>query len=254
MLFLHGAGERGTDNALQLVHGPAISPRRRIGGSTRVLSWRRSVRCDRRWVEVDWALPSHTHAREPSVPLRLALELVDKLAAELPVDKGRLYITGLSMGGFGTWDAIQRRPDTSPPPCPICGGGDAAQAPKLKNLPIWAFHGDEDSVVPAQPHHRHDRGHSQGRRHAEDDHLSGRRTRLVEPHLRRSGGAGLAVRPEELICFARQNLSADKAAQHALPTGRGRLQSLLGARSTARPIHQSRGGRGFHPSVADRFR
>ena len=51
------------------------------------------------------------------------------------------------MGGFGTWDAIQRQPDFFAAAIPICGGGDTAQAPKLKNLPIWAFHGAVDSVV-----------------------------------------------------------------------------------------------------------
>ena len=83
----------------------------------------------------------------PSVPLMLTFELIDKLAAKLPVDKRRLYITGLSMGGFGTWDAIARRPRYFAAAMPICGGGDTAQAAKLKSLPLWAFHGDHDGTV-----------------------------------------------------------------------------------------------------------
>jgi predicted peptidase len=96
---------------------------------------------------VDWNLPSHTMPTKPSVPLKLAFELLDKLTAELPVDKQRLYVTGLSMGGFGTWDAIARRPQYFAAAIPICGGGDTAQAPKLVSLPVWAFHGDKDPVV-----------------------------------------------------------------------------------------------------------
>ena len=80
--------------------------------------------------------------------MELVLELIDKLAAELPVDQRRRYITGLSMGGFGTWDAIERRPQFFAAAIPICGRGDPAQAAKLTKLPIWAFHGEKDPVVP----------------------------------------------------------------------------------------------------------
>lgn len=148
VLFLHGAGERGVDNTAQLVHG--------VGQFAKPEN-RRKYPCflvapqcpnERRWVEVDWALPSHTMPKTPSTSLRLAFELFDRLATELPVDKDRFYITGISMGGFGTWDAIQRRPGFFAAAVPICGGGDTAEASKLKDLPIWAFHGDRDSVVP----------------------------------------------------------------------------------------------------------
>jgi predicted peptidase len=147
VLFLHGAGERGIDNAGQLVHG---------AGAFATAENRRKHPCfvvapqcplDRRWVEVDWSQPSHVMPQKTSVPLTLTFELLDKLVAKLPVDKGRLYITGLSMGGFGTWDAIARRPAYFAAALPICGGGDVAQAAKLKDLPLWAFHGDHDHTV-----------------------------------------------------------------------------------------------------------
>ena len=147
VLFLHGAGERGTDNDKQLVHGCGefAKPNNRQKYPCFVVA----PQCPdgKRWVEVDWNLPSHTMPEKPSVSLKAALELVEKLAAELPVDKSRIYITGISMGGFGTWDAIQRRPELFAAAIPVCGGGDVAQAPKLKDMPIWAFHGDKDSVV-----------------------------------------------------------------------------------------------------------
>ncbi|MEN6405628.1 MAG: prolyl oligopeptidase family serine peptidase [Thermoguttaceae bacterium] len=148
VLFLHGAGERGEDNAAQLKHGVAAFAQS---------DFRRRHPCfvlvpqcpkKRRWVEVDWKLTQHTMPVEPSVPLTLAFELFDETVQTLPVDQSRLYIVGISMGGYGTWDAVQRRPDFFAAALPLCGGGDLACAPKLQKLPIWAFHGDADRTVP----------------------------------------------------------------------------------------------------------
>jgi predicted peptidase len=148
VLFLHGAGERGTDNAAQLLHGAGqfATPENRRKYPCFVVAPQCPLK--QGWVEVDWGRTSHTMKEKPSTPLRLALELVDSLAAELPVDKGRIYVTGLSMGGYGAWEAAARRPDFFAAAVPICGGGDTAQAPRLKRLPIWAFHGEKDPAVP----------------------------------------------------------------------------------------------------------
>ena len=149
VLFLHGAGERGTDNSTQLYWtGTFAKPENRQKYPCFVLAPQCPSNC--RWVEVDWSLQSHTMSEQPSIPLQLALKLVDKLAADLPVDKSRIYVTGLSMGGYGTWDAIQPRPELFAAAVPICGGGDVAQSPRLKNLPIWAFHSDQYGVVPTR--------------------------------------------------------------------------------------------------------
>ena len=80
-------------------------------------------------------------------PLDLAFVLVEKLMTELPIDKDRIYVTGLCTGGVGTWTAIQRRPEFFAAAMPLCSGGDTAQAEKLKNIPIWAFHGQADNTV-----------------------------------------------------------------------------------------------------------
>lgn len=70
------------------------------------------------------------------------------LKPEFPqIDPDRLYITGLSMGGFGTWDAIQRKPDLFAAAVPICGGGDVSKASHITKIPIWVFHGAEDNLV-----------------------------------------------------------------------------------------------------------
>lgn len=147
VLFLHGVGGRGDNNTQQLANGVGefVKPENRQKYPCFVVA----PQCppDDKWANIDWILKSHTMAEKMTEPLRLALDLFEKLAAELPVDKGRLYITGLSMGGFGTWDAIQRRPDYFAAAMPVCGGGDTAEAPKLKDLPLWAFHGDMDATV-----------------------------------------------------------------------------------------------------------
>jgi predicted peptidase len=84
---------------------------------------------------------------QPSQPLRQTLELVAALQKEFSIDPARLYITGLSMGGFGVWDAIQRQPDWFAAAAPICSGGDVSLAKKITGVPVWAFHGDADGTV-----------------------------------------------------------------------------------------------------------
>lgn len=79
--------------------------------------------------------------------MALVQSLIDDLQSRLPIDAQRLYVVGLSMGGFGTWDLISRWPQRFAAAVPICGGGDPAQAGALRDLPLWAFHGARDPVV-----------------------------------------------------------------------------------------------------------
>ena len=65
-----------------------------------------------------------------------------RLAKRYNIDAKRVYVMGLSMGGYGTWDAVQRYPGRFAAAVPICGGGDAQGAKVMKNTPIWAFHGN----------------------------------------------------------------------------------------------------------------
>lgn len=78
------------------------------------------------------------------------LGLIGKLTRELSLDPNRIYLVGQSMGGFGTWDLLARRPDLFAAAIPVCGGGDPAQGPRLKDVPIWTFHGDADTVIPLE--------------------------------------------------------------------------------------------------------
>lgn len=76
--------------------------------------------------------------------------LLDEVVAQNRVDKDRIYLTGLSMGGFGTWSLAAAHPERFAAIAPICGGGDPKQAGRLKGLPIWAFHGAKDPTVPLE--------------------------------------------------------------------------------------------------------
>ena len=150
VLFLHGAGERGSNNVSQLKHG--VLPLIRYGTATNDPAILLVPQCpaNRQWVDVPWNTPSHTMPAQPSLPMKLALALVREKMATLPVDPARVYVTGISMGGYGTWDAVQREPRLFAAALPICGGGDTAQAPAIKRVPIWTFHGDKDGAVPVR--------------------------------------------------------------------------------------------------------
>ncbi len=147
VLFLHGAGERGDDNALQLKHGVSdILCYSLTNGGAIVLAPQCPL--NMQWVNTNWNAPAHSMPSMPSTPMKLTLMLLRKVMADLPVDPARVYVTGISMGGYGTWDIIQREPALFAAAIPICGGGDVALAPALKHIPIRVFHGDQDNAVP----------------------------------------------------------------------------------------------------------
>ncbi len=151
LLFLHGAGERGNDNESQLTNGIKHFMNDSIRRIYPCIIVAPQCPQDARWVEVDWSKPSHKAPAQASVPLSQTFMLLDSLIRLLPVDTSRIYVTGLSMGGFGTWDAIERRPDFFAAAMPVCGGGDETQACLLINTPIKAFHGKFDHlVIPAR--------------------------------------------------------------------------------------------------------
>lgn len=159
VVLLHGAGERGEDNLLQLGNGLG---RLLIGSEARTqfpcIAVVPQCPVDARWVEVDWTAERHVMPTQPSVPLGALLQLLDVLvrsgvdagSAVAKVDLNRIYAVGLSMGGFGVWDLLSRRPQLFAAGVPICGGADEAQARRLRSLPLWVFHGGLDPVVKPQ--------------------------------------------------------------------------------------------------------
>jgi predicted peptidase len=147
VIFLHGAGERGDDNVSQLKHAMAefCKPERRRSYPCYVLA----PQCpkEERWADIDWTKKAVEFPNRASDSLQLVFEVVDNLLADVNVDRDRIYITGLSMGGYGSWDAMARRPDFFAAAMPICGGGDPATAARIKHIPIACFHGGADEVV-----------------------------------------------------------------------------------------------------------
>ena len=131
ILFLHGAGERGNDIQLVTKHGiPKIA----------------TAKPDFPFIALSPQCPEGSFWRTETV-----LALLDDIEAKYRVDKNRIYLTGLSMGGFGTWELACKEPNRFAAIAPICGGGNAFLASwNLKNLPVWVFHGKKDSVVPVE--------------------------------------------------------------------------------------------------------
>jgi len=130
ILFLHGAGERGSDLNLVKKHGPP-----KIVESGKDLPFIVvSPQCpdDRWWPEEN----------------EMLINLLDDVVAKCNVDKERIYLTGLSMGGYGAWALASAYPERFAAITPICGGGRGFMADKLKDVPVWAFHGAKDNVVP----------------------------------------------------------------------------------------------------------
>lgn len=147
VIFLHGAGERGTDNEKQLVHGvPQFAAK---ANREKYPCFLIAPQCPdgKKWVEVDWSADSHSLPKDPGEVGTLTLALIESAIKKLPVDPKRVYVTGLSMGGYGTWDLAARRPDLFAAVAPVCGGADEATAEKIKAVPIWAFHGAKDTAV-----------------------------------------------------------------------------------------------------------
>jgi predicted esterase len=105
---------------------------------------------DYRWANMDWSAKKGSAGKEPSTPMRLTLEVLEQLRKEFNLDDKRLYVTGLSMGGYGTWDVIQRHPALFAAAAPVCGGADESSAARIKDIPIWCFHGGADNVVPPE--------------------------------------------------------------------------------------------------------
>lgn len=149
VIFLHGSGERGNDNESQLKwgvmnfakeHSMIMHPAIVIAPQCpEKMSW--SNFSNKKNSTEMYLQPT------PSKPMELLIALIQKLKKELPVDTNRIYITGLSMGGFGTYDAIERYPDLFAAAVPVCGGGDVSKAPSIAHIPIWIFHGAEDAAV-----------------------------------------------------------------------------------------------------------
>lgn len=148
VIFLHGSGERGNDNEAQLKWGVA-----NFATDQNMMMHPAIVIAPQCPESLQWSNFSRTGMTlqpTPAKPMQLLMGLIRQAIKTLPVDTNRIYITGLSMGGYGTFDAIERYPNLFAAAVPVCGGGDTSRAGVIAHIPIWIFHGAEDPAVPPQ--------------------------------------------------------------------------------------------------------
>lgn len=150
LVFLHGAGERGNDNERQL--SAAIQKMFDDPGSPVYDSIVIAPQCSEgsQWVYTPWTNNYSTASVPESRELECVISVIDEIRGFCNIDDDRVYITGLSMGGFGTWDLLSRHGARFAAGMPICGGGDPSYAKLLKRIPIRTFHGSEDASVPTR--------------------------------------------------------------------------------------------------------
>jgi acyl-CoA thioesterase I len=151
ILTLHGVGESGVDNILQ-VQGRISCVWADDSTQAKQKCFVASPQCPTtdHWVNVSaWNLMFYSTATlAMSNSLQAAFKLVDSLVREFPIDTNRIYVTGLSMGGYGTWDLISRYPNKFAAAVPMSGGCDTGKAAAILKVPVWTFHGALDPTVP----------------------------------------------------------------------------------------------------------
>jgi predicted peptidase len=150
IIFLHGSGERGDDNESQLVHGSKffLDAENRKNFPAIVIfpqcpandSWSTMLTHNK-------ISRSFSNQREPTNAMKMLLRLIKNIEKNYAVKKDQVYIGGLSMGGMGTFEIAGREPKLFAAAFPICGGGDTSNAPRMKKIAWWVFHGDKDNVV-----------------------------------------------------------------------------------------------------------
>lgn len=148
VLFLHGAGERGTDNLAQLKFLPIQLASAEMRKKFPCFVLAPQCEPNKQWVDAPWGdKTTKPMTSEPSEMMRCAIAALSKIMKDPKVDPQRIYLTGLSMGGYGSWELAIRHPEWFAAVAPICGGGDETKVAVLKSMPVWAFHGLADTVV-----------------------------------------------------------------------------------------------------------
>lgn len=145
-LFLHGAGERGNDNVSQLVHGSKLFLKKE--SREKYNSWVIFPQAPKHdWWGYKDSYKLNYNVKE-SKAMSLVVKLMDNFSKRKDVNQNKIYVSGLSMGGMGTFVILNLRPDMFAAATPICGDGDPNSVNNYaKKIPIWIFHGSDDTVV-----------------------------------------------------------------------------------------------------------
>ena len=148
VIFLHGSGERGNDNESQLKWGVKNFATDEMMKLHPAFVIAPQCPANKSWANTSSKNKSSLSiAPTPSKQVELLLALIQDMIKKFPIDTNRIYITGLSMGGEGVFDIIERYPNLFAAAVPVCGGGDTSKVNSIKHIPIWIFHGAEDVVV-----------------------------------------------------------------------------------------------------------
>jgi predicted peptidase len=156
VLFLHGSGERGSDNQKQLTHGAKLFAADSVMESYPAIVVFPQCPADSYWANIDeqnqpdgsrtFDFPARS---KPTPAMSAVMQLLDSLVRLSYIDRNRIYVGGLSMGGMGTFELLARKPKQFAAAFPICGGGNPKNAKRYaQRVNIWVFHGAADNVVP----------------------------------------------------------------------------------------------------------
>lgn len=151
VLFLHGAGERGTDNEQQIgvIRGGKLWAEKANQAAHPCFVIAPQCPADKQWVNTNWSNGSYSIDKVPvSNELLMVKDIIESLQDEYSIDSTQMFVTGLSMGGYGTWDFILRYPNMFKAAIPICGAGDPSKAERIRKIPLRVFHSSDDNVVP----------------------------------------------------------------------------------------------------------
>ncbi|MBQ7921646.1 MAG: prolyl oligopeptidase family serine peptidase [Clostridia bacterium] len=147
VLYLHGAGNRGTDNEKHLY---PISLWFKNENNPVYNAIVVAPQCpeDKQWVNSEWQPGVYSVDSVPeSEEIKAVLAILERVMEFCNVDEDRVYVTGESMGGYGTWDLLTRHGSRFAAGVPVCGGVDVSKASLLKRIPVWLFHGSADTTV-----------------------------------------------------------------------------------------------------------
>ncbi len=152
VLFLHGSGERGSDNQKQLVHGSTLFLDNVNQEKHPAIVVFPQCPSGDFWAKVDFSGGRDSRVfldtEAPTKSMSLLLQLVDSIISQPFIDKNKIYVGGLSMGGMGTFEILSRRPNLFAAAFPICGGGNPNSAKEYAGkVNLWIFHGAKDDVV-----------------------------------------------------------------------------------------------------------